>query len=796
MATDTARTAPPRQLWQVPIFFLGATALAAVPLTRPYWNPDDPPAIERQLKAARAALDAKEPDLHQALQRGERVLSYSDRFPQFAGPAHFVVGSAHLKTADDPSTTDVAAERKSARDHLERANEKGVVETDKPKLTYRLGKVWQLTGADPSQTVAALLKTADVADDPAEGYGLLAQAHLRMQPPETAAAVDATRKQLAKAMPSSNPRQLADARFRLGELLLSFKGDKEKEKEARLYLAKIEADAPAEQFYAARRLMAASFEETQEWSAAARNWEQARKDPALKPAEKGAVLLRLGRCYAQEPNPPKAAAVYEEALTLPGDEGQAAALRLAEIKLEKDPKAAAEAIASALRGVASPEEYKNPLVPLDEARALLERATQACRTANDSAAVQTLSAAYGKLALPGRDDEQAAQTADAAALDALDKAKTTPDRSAALEDEARTQFKQAAEAYERAAGKVAPGPEKAKWLWSSADRFLKAQQLTKARDVLGALTQMEGVLSEESLAEAWFKVAETHKLLSQNEAARAAFKRGLKPDGPYLLRSRHEIAMLDLADGKFDDAEAGLQENAKALRADARPDATLQEMTAYALAEVAYQRQTPVREELRDYSTAEQRLLGALAQYPDGPAATRARMMLGKCFWFTASVKSRALLSVTLSDEERKQYQKAYSENLTKALEQYEAVERRLSVKQASGGLSADETVQLKHAQFWASDCYFFLRKYEEAINRFTALAQSYRQQPEEMIALSQLWQCHSYTSDAEKVTATLARMREAIDKVPETAWTGAAPTHQKSYWVKWLTDVAKPATP
>lgn len=779
------------------MFLLGAATLVAVPMTRSWWNPDDPPAIERQLKAARSALDAKEPDLRQALQRGERVLSYSDRFPQFAGPAHFVVGSAHLRAADDPSTTDVAAERKLARDHLERANEQGVAEADKPKLTYRLGKVWQLTGADPPQTVAALLKAAEVADDPAEGYGLLAQAHLRQQPPDTAAAVDATRKQLAKAMPSSNPRQLAEARFRLGELLLSLKIDKDKEtKEARLYLGKIEADAPAEQFYAARRLMAQSLEETQEWSAAARNWEQARKDPALKPSDKGTILLSLGRCYTKEPNPPKAAVVYEEAQTLPGDEGQAAALRLAEIKLEKDPKAAADAIATALRGVASPEDYKNPLVPLDEARALLERATQACRAIGDTGAVQTLSVAYSKLALPGRDDEQAAQTADAAALAAWDKAKASPEQAASLEEEARNQFKQAGLAYERAAGRVAPGAEKAKWLWSSADRFLKAQQLAKARDVLGALTQMEGVIGEESLAEAWFKVAETHKLLGQNEAARAAFKRGLKPDGPYLLRSRHEIAMLDLQDGKYDDAETGLQENGKVLRAAPQPDATLQEMTLYALAEVAYQRQTPAREELRDYSTAEQRLLGALAQYPDGPAATRARMMLGKCFWFTASVKSRALLSVTLTDEERKQYQRAYSENLSKALEQYETVERRLSLKQASGGLSADETVQFKHAQFWASDCYFFLRKYEEAVNRFSVLATTYRQQPEELIALSQLWQCHSYTSDAEKVTATLVKMREAVEKVPDVAWTNSAPTHQKSYWVKWLAEVSKPATP
>ncbi|MFO0808071.1 MAG: hypothetical protein U0746_05570 [Gemmataceae bacterium] len=792
MATDTARATPPRQLWQVPMFLVGAVVLAAVPLTRPYWNPEDAPAIERQLRAARAALDAKEPDLHQAIQRGTRVLAYADRYPQFAGPAHFVVGSASLKVADDPATTDVAAERKKARDHLEKAEVAKVPDVDKPKLTYRLGKVWQLTGADVVQTIAALTKAADVADDPAEGYGLLAQAYLRQQPPDQAAALDATKQQLAKAMPTSDPKVLSQARFRLGELYLAVKDTKN----ARLYLGKIEADAPPEQFFAARRLLATSYEETQEWPAAARNWEQTRKDPALKPAEKAAILYRLGRCYAQEPNPAKAVATWEEAVGLGGDEGQAAAFRLAEMKLEKDPKGAADAFIAALRSVTSSGEYHNPFVPIEEARALLERTVQACRTAGDAAAAKALGEAYARLALPGRDDELAAQTADAAAMAALEKAKASTDPQPALEEQARESFKQAGMAYERAASKVEPGADQAKWLWSSADRYLKAQQLSQARDVLGKLTAMEGILGPESLAEAWFKIAQTHQLLQQNEAARAAFKRGLQPDGPYLLRSRHELAILDLKEGKFDDAEAGLQENLKTLQAAAQPDATLREATLYALAEVAFQRQEPAREELRDYSTAEQRLLRAIAEYGDGSPAIRARMMLARCYWFNAVLKSRALTNVSLSDEERKQYARQYADNLTKSLEQYEKVEMVLSVKQSAGGLTADETVHYKHAQFWGSDCYFYLRKYDEALRRYQALALRYRQQPEELIALSQVRNIYYETNDTEKMATAQSRVREAIEKMPEIAWSGAAPTHQKSFWLKWLDDATKPATP
>src|SRR5881398_3670747 len=119
MATDTARStapAPARHLWQVPAFILGVAALTAVLVLRPYFGPDTPAAAEHQLREARKALEQVPPDPAAAVQRGLRVLALADRYPQMAGEAHFVVGSARLRLADDPGA-DKARERLQARQH-------------------------------------------------------------------------------------------------------------------------------------------------------------------------------------------------------------------------------------------------------------------------------------------------------------------------------------------------------------------------------------------------------------------------------------------------------------------------------------------------------------------------------------------------------------------------------------------------------------------------------------------------------------------------------------------------------
>src|SRR5207249_10875179 len=96
--------------------------------------------------------------------------------------------------------------------------------------------------------------------------------------------------------------------------------------------------------------------------------------------------------------------------------------------------------------------------------------------------------------------------------------------------------------------------------------------------------------------------------------------------GPNQTKARLQIALVDLAENKLDEAEKSLAENQAALKAAAQPDTTTLAQTDYALADVAYERENRKPDnEPRDYATAEQRFLAALQQYPDSPSAAKAR---------------------------------------------------------------------------------------------------------------------------------------------------------------------------
>jgi hypothetical protein len=553
--------------------------------------------------------------------------------------------------------------------------------------------------------------------------------------------------------------------------------------------------------------LAESFEATEEWDQAARNWEQARQDPKLTSAEKARLLYRLGRCYAQDQRAKEAAGAWGQALALGGDEAQAAALRLAELKLDADARAdAVEALAAALKPVAGPDDYRNKLVPLQDARQIVEKAAQACRSRGDWETAAQVAELYNRLAPPSGADVMAGLIADEWAKALAEQARQAPPgpEAAALEEKARAQLRAAGLAYEKAAEKVAAGPDQANWLANSAERLIQARDHAHAIEVLTRYTQLDAAVPEERLVRAWYELGQAHHNLQQYAAARAAYQHCLKPGGPYLLRARGQLALIDLVENRFDEAERALQENKKALLEASPPDPALQEHTLFALAEVAFQRQEAAKPELREYGTAEQRLLGALQQYPDGPAALRARMRLAHCYWNAGWLKSEALQrgnrpeeGPKLSDEERQQYTRQRNENLVKAAEQYELVERQLLTRLNAGGrLTAAEAVTLREAAYWGVDCYFYMEKYEETVRRYSALALRYQQQPEGLIAMHRIWYCqHFYLREPEKAAGALSRLREAFKAVPEAAFDGIMLTHRRDYWDKQLAEAERMAS-
>ena len=57
---------------------------------------------------------------------------------------------------------------------------------------------------------------------------------------------------------------------------------------------------------------------------------------------------------------------------------------------------------------------------------------------------------------------------------------------------------------------------------------------------------------DEQLGKAWFDLAQNQHFLRQYAAARAAYQRCLKPNGPFVIHARLRLAQIDLLEGHFD----------------------------------------------------------------------------------------------------------------------------------------------------------------------------------------------------------------------------------------------------
>src|SRR5262249_40042167 len=174
----------------------------------------------------------------------------------------------------------------SARAHLEEAQVLGIAETDATRLTYLLAKAWVHTNGEWTQIIDALERSIEAgADEPAEGYALLADAYLRLPERNVEAALKANEKELA--VHYIGEELLAPARLLRGELLLELR----RTEEARKVLANIGIQAPPGVLAKARYLRAISFQQEEHWNEAEALWKETLEDHAVPPRDPAMLLF-------------------------------------------------------------------------------------------------------------------------------------------------------------------------------------------------------------------------------------------------------------------------------------------------------------------------------------------------------------------------------------------------------------------------------------------------------------------------------------------------------------------------
>jgi len=739
--------------WHVPIFLLGLAALAMVWFGRPMWHISDYQKLNRQLSAAREALSESPPDLKRAKELTEAALYRAQQFPERFGEAQYLAGSFYCRLAMQSPPQEAGPTWEKARFHLEEAAKATVPEADRARFSYELGKARFHTGAPPQEVIDCLSGTVDsVAEDRAEGYRLLAESYLRIS--NFQAALDANKKQLD--LPQIDEKLLAPARLLRGKLFLQL----HQPGEARKVLSRIAPTTPA--IYAeARFLRAQSCQVDNLYEEAARLWEEMLKDPnRTQPYQLDQVHYSLGECYFRMDRLGDAVANWEKCVREGSEGAQAATLRLAGIKLSKMDLPGAEAdFTHALESLKSPADYHNSLLDLKDAQRLIEQACKSYRVQGDYERSLKMADLYKKLAPPEASQGLIGEAADewAKHLDLDHKNKAN----------AQKVYREAAAAYEKAAGLARAPTDQAKWLWLSADRFRKAQDSDQSVAMLRAFLRAEAL--PERRGEGWLALGTIYQESHQDEDARGALFKCIECPGIFGLRARYRLAKMHIEEDKLDEAESELKQNLKLL--EQTPDLEAHEITLFMLGDLYFRR--------GNYRLAALRYQEALDQYPNNPATITVRWRLAECYRKLAQLETNRPGTYQNIDRFRTWMQMAKAN--------YEKLVDDLAGLEARGLLKLDGEKILHQTEFMVAECCFDLEQFEEAARIYDILADRYRYRIDGLTALKQSYRCYMALHMPEKAREALNRLRETLRALDENLFKGQPDDMDGKGWLKWL---------
>jgi tetratricopeptide (TPR) repeat protein len=767
-----------RRRWQLPTFISGLLAMAVVALARPLMHRPNSPGLEERIAEVRRTLEPGHAQAGRALLLAQHILEHDDVDPSRVGEIQFLIGSSYLELADETAAEPNSDLWAKARHHLEQAAILHVTAEDQPRLLFRLGKALFHCGADAQVIIDYLSPSiSEGADDPAEGYEMLTQAYLRLPQPNTRAALEANQKQLA--LSTANDESLAPARLLRGELLLGLC----EAEEARQVLSRIHHDAPATIYARARYLLAESFQHDQLWPDATRIWEEILKDSAHLSGEPGRVLYYLGVCYAQLDRIKEAAATWDKALRYDPESGQAAALALADIRLTSDnPAEALEYFERAVRGLKSPETYHNSLLSLADARAIFEKAGRFYLKAGQYECAERLARSYAAICLPGGDQELLAHAAEQWAERSINQSQE-PGRadSERLRQGAAAHRRQAAVAYQNIARLQADKSEQARWLRLSVERYLQAEAYHEATEGLQTLLRVE--TEPEQIGNAWFLLAEADRALKREPAARSAYLKCLEFPNRSAFRARLKLAQADIADGKFDDAEASLKQNLDLMRAN--PDEEAYERSLQALADLLFRR--------GNYRQAANYFQEALERFPGNGRAAEARLELAQCYRQLAAQEDQKLRAgAYMTEEAQVHYRQQRRRWMQMASAHYQKLTDDLTARFDDKPLGEKQETILRQAGFALAECHFELGDFTGAVQLFEQLVTRNAHEPDALRALKQITRCHWIMRNHKAAQETVARIKTLLPTIPDAAFHASPELGTRQEWLEWVDWAAK----
>jgi ribosomal protein S19E (S16A) len=800
MATDSA----PRRLWQIPTFLCGLAAVWVAWHYADRLRPSLAQRYEKALMVLRPAVDRWPPDADQ-VRAALRKLPDAEPPADLAPRAKYLTGSAYVALAESTTSKAEAEEYWAlARRDLESIDDSSLPPPDQKKLRYRLARAWYYSpGADANRTIEALTKYASAGDDPSEGHRMLAELHLKSTPPNEPAARDALQNFLKHASPRADARMLNSARVKLAELHARL-GEAD---DAKKVLERVGADAPPE-LYAAARLKLASFHGHQEdWTGAARIWEQVRDMNGATDDQRAEARVRLAEAYVKLGRTKDADAVVQAAGTDDTPENRAAWFRRAELTLREPGASKESAIANLERAYAGavPDGLRKLVQPTDAQR-VCQAVFQQAKSEGEFALAVRAAAVCAKAA-PGAETQRMAAEAHEGWAQAAA-------RDPARAEEAREHFRTAADAASAVGREAKDAVTRADWIRKSAALYLKAGDRPKALSLVAELTSRLNDYPEDKAGQAWFEIGEVYLAGGENKLARDAFQTAASKPGPFQDRANVRFADVSYQSDPDREGTAAVVTLRKLLSRTPPPDQTTREEALFLLGEIHLMR--------KEWAEAETTLKDALGLFPNSLRVARARYQYGQVLRHGAYDAARRIKSDRAEIEQIKaerltsrqanlkqieqariedrmdRSQKAYEELMRKAYDEFRKAEELLG----AAPQAADPNV-LRRTSFWAADCAYWLGEFADCAARCEKLAVRYQGKPEELEANRDLFRCCTFAAEAAREAKdtqgaaswsrrgadAFARLKQALEQIPATEFDGSAETRKRMYWEKWLAD-------
>ena len=606
------------QLWQVPTFLIGLLALIGVAASAPWRLTPLEREFDGLLTTLRHGLDHDEPG-DVLVGHAENVKLRLNRFPSRLAEAHFLVGSAYYRQAQHKPAASAKEIWPLAAEHLEEALSRDGLNADRVFAQYRLGySLYQQNKDVPRALELMTLGVEKGAEQPLQAYQMLMHWHLRQAPPNLDSALAAIRR-ILDLTPERETEAIAHARLQHGELLLA----KEMRGEAIKELERIGPKASQAVRGKARQLQARCCEEEGLWSKAIAIWQELLNEAAQVEGGRARILYALGRCYQQmePPNNAETLSVWSEALRLGGREGQAAGLRLGELRLALGDKHTAQALSdwkAALEKVNAPEDFRNPYIEIEQVCGWFKQALRQFQDAQDPQRTQAVAELYRKIAPKGGAEKEIAEAAEAIARQLADKLNGMMDNVTA--QDVRAQYRRAADAYGQAA-QAQPQVERPEALWRSAQCYLAAKEIALAQQMLNHYVEIE--TDEARLAAGWHTLGDLYRTEGKKDYARGAYLKCLEyPNTSFAYRSRYFLAVEEIDKKNYEQARDILRQNLDNPPSDI--ERAWQEKTLFKMASLLM--------EMENYGEAHIRLKECLQHFQENQNALLAREQLGLCY--------------------------------------------------------------------------------------------------------------------------------------------------------------------